>query len=41
MQVGVEKLHDDVEFIVVLANEQVFQGDDVWVCPEVPARKAV
>ncbi len=37
MEVRVQKLHDDVELVVVLVDEQVFQGDDVRVGAQVPA----
>lgn len=40
MEVRVEQLHDDVQLVVVLADEEVFQRHDIGVRPEVPVRTA-
>ena len=35
VKIAVEQLHHDVKLVVVLANEQVFEGNDVLVGSQV------
>ena len=34
VEVRVEEFHDDVELVVAFAQEEVFEGDDVFVLPQ-------
>lgn len=36
VEVAVQKLHDDVELVVLLVDQQILQGDDVRVRLEIP-----
>lgn len=41
VKVGIEQLHHYVQLVVVLANEQIFQGHDVRVGPKVPVHRVI
>ena len=34
-EIGIKQIHDDVQLVMILAHEQIFERYDVWVHPKI------